>query len=48
MPEFLTLLPPRIALGKLLASFIPRIAFEKVHTTEALNRVTAEPLEIGR
>ena len=44
MPEFLTLLPPRIALGKLLDSFIPRIAFEKVHTTEALNRVTAEPL----
>src|SRR3989304_5862773 len=44
MPEFLTLLPPRIALGKLLDSFIPRIAFEKVHATEALNRVTTEPL----
>ncbi len=44
MSEFLTLLPPSIALAKLLDSFTPRIAFEKVRTTEALNRVAAEPL----
>ncbi len=44
MSEFLTLLPPRIALAKLLDSFTPRIAYEKVHTAEALNRVTAEVL----
>lgn len=44
MSEFLTLLSPQIALAKLLDSFTPRIAFEKVHTTEALNRVTAEAL----
>jgi molybdopterin molybdotransferase len=44
MPEFLTLLDPLTALERLLAAFTPRPQGEVVSTTEALGRVTLEPV----
>jgi molybdopterin molybdotransferase len=44
MPEFLELLPPDQALQKLLAHPIPRLSEEVVDTSQALGRVTAQPI----
>jgi molybdopterin molybdotransferase len=44
MPEFLTLLPPQEALQRLFSAFSPRLAPELVPLSQALGRVTAEPI----
>lgn len=44
MPEFLTLLPPHLALEKFLASFSSSGASEIAPTANSLNRVTAKAL----